>query len=335
MSVVPEPDAGPRTAGRPDVRVLIGPTELEDDLRADVRRALSSTPKDLPPKWFYDERGSELFETITTLAEYYPTRCERAILAGRAPEIARLTGASTLVELGAGSADKTRVLLDALAERPARYVAFDVCEEATRATCASLDAEYPSVEVQGIVGDFERHLHLLPRWEGQIVAFLGGTIGNLVPEQRHHFLTRLRTTMEDGDWLLLGADLVKDPARLVAAYDDSAGITAEFNRNVLHVLNHRLGCDFRPERFAHVARWDAEQEWMEMRLRADGRQQVPVPALGMRACFDDGEEMRTEVSAKFRRPGLEAELAAAGFELVRWWTDDAGDFSLSLSRLAT
>ena len=332
MSGLCEPGAGGVTTPGPAVRVLLGPTELEEELRADMRRALSSTPKDLPPKWFYDERGSELFGTITTLEEYYPTRREREILGARADDIARLTRVSTLVELGAGSADKTRVLLDAFGAGLARYVAFDVCEEATGAACTSLCTGYPALDVRGVVGDFERHLHLLPRWDRQLVAFLGGTIGNLRPEPRARFLSQLRSTMAEGDWLLLGADLVKAPGRLLAAYDDAAGVTAEFNRNVLRVLNRRLGCNFRPDRFHHVAAWDAEAEWVEMRLRADGEQQVSVPALDTAARFDDGEEMRTEVSAKFRRAGLETELAAAGFELARWWTDDAGDFSLSLAR---
>ncbi|MGH9103409.1 MAG: L-histidine N(alpha)-methyltransferase [Acidimicrobiales bacterium] len=315
------------------VQVYLDEEELAASLDADARRGLTSTPKDLPPKWFYDERGSELFEAITGLEEYYPTRREREILVARAAEIAELSGASSLVELGSGSAAKTRVLLDAFASNGTleSYVPFDVCEEALRASRSAIGEEYPTIGVQGVVGDFERHLHLVPRRGRQLVAFLGGTIGNLVPGQRRRFLSRLRSSMRPGEHLLLGADLVKDPRRLVAAYDDAGGVTAEFNRNVLAVLNRQLGASFDPALFDHVARWVPEHEWIEMRLRSRQDHQVLVPALGLRVRFGRGEEMRTEISAKFRPEGLRRQLAEAGFDVVRLWTDEAGDFSLTLA----
>ena len=302
-------------------------------LRDDARRGLSAEPKQLPPKWFYDERGSELFDEITRLPEYYPTRREREILERCAGEIAAATGADTLVELGSGTSAKTRLLLDALARTGTlkRFVPFDVSEATLLGASAVIAKAYPGVGVHGVVGDFERHLALVPAGGRRLVAFLGGTIGNLEPGARAEFLAGVATTMEPGDALLLGTDLVKDPGRLEAAYDDPGGVTAEFNRNVLHVLNRELGADFVPERYAHVARWDPENEWIEMRLRAQIEQTVRVPAIEMVVEFAAGEQLRTEISAKFRRAGVEVELATAGFDLREWWTDAAGDFALSLS----
>ncbi|HEX6445099.1 MAG TPA: L-histidine N(alpha)-methyltransferase [Streptosporangiales bacterium] len=307
--------------------------DLADALRRDVRQGLTSTPKTLPPKYFYDSRGSELFERITRLPEYYPTRTERAILTAHAPEIAKLSGADTLVELGSGSSEKTRLLLDAMGSAGVlrRYVPVDVSESALLGAVHGLRAAYPDLAVHGVVADFDRHLDRLPQDGTRLVAFLGGTIGNLVPAKRARFLRDIRAQLRDGDALLLGTDLVKDPARLVAAYDDSAGVTAEFNRNVLHVIDRELDADFVPEGFAHAAVWDADNEWIEMRLRSEGEQQVRVRALGLTVRFAPGEQMRTEVSAKFRRDGVERELAAAGLRLASWWTDPAGDFALSLS----
>jgi L-histidine N-alpha-methyltransferase len=315
------------------VDVHLGPTDLHDALAADARRGLTSTPKDLPPKWFYDDRGSQLFDEITRLEEYYPTRAERAILVARADEIAAVSGADTLIELGSGTSEKTRLLLDALARagRLGRFVPFDVSEQTLRDAALAIDEEHPGVEVHAVVGDFERHLELLPRGGRRLVAFLGGTIGNLPPATRAEFLASVAAGLEPGDSFLLGTDLVKDVARLVAAYDDTAGVTAAFNRNVLLVLNRELGADFDPEAFAHVARWNAESEWIEMWLRSTAAQAVKVPELDLVVELGDGEEMRTEISAKFRRAGIEAELAAAGLALTRWWTDPAGDFALSLS----
>ncbi|MDQ1438622.1 MAG: L-histidine Nalpha-methyltransferase [Acidimicrobiaceae bacterium] len=313
--------------------VHLGPTDMADALRADAAAGLTAVPKELPPKWFYDDRGSQLFDQITRLAEYYPTRCERAILAERAGEIAAAAEADTLVELGSGTSTKTRLLLDAMSAQGGllRYVPFDVSEATLVAAGEAIAADYPGIEVHGVVGDFERHLPLVPGGGRRLVAFLGGTIGNLKPSVRAAFLAEVAEGMGPGDALLLGTDLVKDPARLVAAYDDAAGVTAEFNRNVLRVLNRELDADFDVDRFAHVSRWDPDAEWVEMRLRAQGDQAVHVAGLGLDVKFADGEEMRTEVSCKFRRPRVEAELAAAGLALARWWTDPAGDFALSLA----
>jgi L-histidine N-alpha-methyltransferase len=306
---------------------------MADSLRADARAGLTASPKVLPPKWFYDERGSELFDKITLLDEYYPTRAERAILRSAATEIAAASGARTLVELGSGSADKTRLLLDALraAGTLRSYVQVDVSEAALVAASAGLLASYPGLELHAVVSDFEEYLGLPDGGGPKLVAFLGGTIGNLLPDQRAAFLARIRAGLTAGDGLLLGTDLVKDPAVLVAAYDDAPGVTAAFNKNILQVLNTGLGANFDLDAFDHVARWDAGAEWIEMRLRSAYRQEVAVPAIGLTVSFDEGEEMRTEVSAKFRRDGVQAELAAAGLDMRSWWTDPGGRFGLSLS----
>jgi L-histidine N-alpha-methyltransferase len=321
------------TSSRVRVDVHLGPDDLAHALEDDARAGLTATPKELPPKWFYDERGCELFEAITRLPEYYPTRAERVILDRRAGEIARVTGADTLVELGSGTSEKTRLLLGALAEAGTlgRFVPFDVSEPTLRTAATTIERELPGIEVHAVVGDFERHLHLVPRGGRRVVAFLGGTIGNLAPGARARFLEEVARGLGPDDAFLLGTDLVKDPARLVAAYDDGAGVTAAFNRNVLAVLNRELGADFAPERFEHVARWMPDDEWIEMRLRSPEAQTASVAELGFDVRFSPGEEMRTEISAKFRREGIEAELDAAGLELTHWWTDPAGDFALSLS----
>jgi L-histidine N-alpha-methyltransferase len=304
-----------------------------DSLRADALAGLTATPKSLPPKWFYDERGSELFDKITLLDEYYPTRAEREILTDRAAEIAAQARASTLVELGSGSGDKTRVLLDALREAGplAEYVPVDVSESALTIAASRMTERYPGLRVHAVLSDFTEHLGLPDSAGPRLVVFLGGTIGNLLPGERAEFLASVRAGLRPGDALLLGTDLVKDPAVLVAAYDDAAGVTAEFNKNILRVLNSELGADFDLDEFEHVAVWDAHEEWMEMRLRSVTDQTVTVPGLGIVVPFADGEEMRTEISAKFRREGVAAELAAAGLELASWWTDKAGRFGLSLS----
>jgi L-histidine Nalpha-methyltransferase len=299
-------------------------------LRADVLNGLTRTPKTLPPKWFYDALGSELFDRITELPEYYPTRAEREILLGRAAEIAAASGARTLVELGSGSSDKTRHLLDAMPELHA-YVPVDVSESALRQAGEALVAERPGLEVHALIADFTAGIRLPETPGPRLVAFLGGTIGNLVPEERAAFLASVRALLAPGDALLLGTDLVKDEAVLVAAYDDAAGVTAAFNKNVLSVMNRELGADFDPGAFEHVALWDAEREWIEMRLRSRTAQTVKVPALDLAVDFAAGEELRTEVSAKFRREGVTAELATAGLDLTHWWTDEEGRFALSLS----
>ncbi|MDH6136767.1 L-histidine N-alpha-methyltransferase [Kitasatospora sp. MAA4] len=304
-------------------------------LREDVRHGLTADPKWLPPKWFYDSRGSELFEEITRLPEYYPTRAERAILTARAEEIAAITKARTVVELGSGSSEKTRLLLDGLHALGTleSYVPVDVSESALQEAGEQLVKEYPELAVHGVVSDFTASLDLPHAVNSpKLVAFLGGTLGNLLPAERAVFLSALRAELAPGDALLLGTDLVKDPAVLVAAYDDAAGVTAEFNKNVLNVVNRELDATFDPEAFEHVSHWDAEQEWIEMRLRSREDQTVKIPALDLAVHFAAGEELRTEISAKFRRERVERELAAAGFALTHWWTDPEGRFGLSLAQ---
>jgi len=312
-----------------DITVLLAPEERDTELREEVRLGLTSTPKELQPKWFYDERGSELFDAITRLPEYYLTRAERSILERYAGEIAALTDAATLIELGSGTSDKTRLLLDAVA--PRRFVPFDVSEEILRASAQRLAREYPALAVQAVVGDFEHHLPLLPKNGRRLLAFLGSTIGNLPPTRRMLFLSAVATTLGDGDTFLLGVDLVKSPARLVAAYDDPSGVTREFNLNVLRVLNRELDADFDVSAFDHVAQWNAEHEWMEIFVRSLREQTVRLEALELEVAFDADELMRTEISAKFHRRGLINELEAAGLPVQRWWTDDAGDFAVLLA----
>jgi L-histidine Nalpha-methyltransferase len=302
-------------------------------LRRDVLEGLQQTPKSLPPKWFYDSVGSDLFDQITRLPEYYPTRAEAEILRARSAEIASASTADTLVELGAGTSEKTRRLLDALRDRGSlrRFVPFDVDESVLSATASAIQHEYPGVEIQAVCGDFEEHLTEIPSGGRRLFVFLGSTIGNLTPVPRAEFLATLASVMRPGDSLLLGTDLVKDTERLVRAYDDAAGVTALFNRNVLAVINRELDADFDVEAFAHVARWNTEEERIEMWLRADSDQRVRVGALDLTVDFAAGEEMLTEVSCKFRPDGVTAELAEAGLRRIRWWTDDAGDFGLSLA----
>ncbi|GAB3482266.1 L-histidine N(alpha)-methyltransferase [Amycolatopsis cihanbeyliensis] len=303
-------------------------------LRTDVREGLTAPAKWLPSKWFYDARGSELFDRITDLPEYYPTRAEREILGRAAGWIASTTGARALVELGSGSSEKTRPLLDALTGHGTleTFVPMDVSESALAEAAAAITEDYPGLAVRGVVGDFTQHLGLLPGQPPRLVVFLGGTIGNFVPAERAKFLRSVRDVLAEGEWLLLGTDLVKDPDTLVRAYDDAAGVTAEFNRNVLRVINERLGADFDPDRFRHVARWDGEREWIEMRLRATTDMLVHIPGADLEVRFAEGEEMRTEISAKFRREGVAGELAEAGFAVERWWTDTGGRFGVSLAR---
>jgi L-histidine Nalpha-methyltransferase len=312
-----------------EIAVLFSAEERKMELREEARLGLTSTPKELQPKWFYDERGSELFDAITRLPEYYLTRAERSILARRAGDIAAITDATTLIELGSGTSDKTRLLLDALA--PRRFVPFDVSEKTLRASAQTLARQYPALDVIALVGDFERHLPLLPTDERRLLAFLGSTIGNLPPTRRALFLNEVAAALDDGDTFLLGVDLIKSPGRLVAAYDDASGVTREFNLNVLRVLNRELGGDFHVSAFEHVAHWNAEAEWMEMFVRSRRRQTVRLEALELEVAFDAGELMRTEISAKFRPQRLADELDAAGLAVRRWWTDDTGDFAVLLA----
>jgi L-histidine N-alpha-methyltransferase len=331
----------PLAPAHPRVRVesFLGDGEHRT-LADDVLDGLTRPFKELPPKHFYDEHGAELFDQICDLPEYYPTRCERAILEERSAEIVELTGAAELVELGSGTAAKTQLLLAAMHEAGTldRYVPIDVTESMVRASAARLVDAFDGLRVHGIVGDFERHLGNVPDpvdGRPRIVAFLGGTIGNFTPGSRRRFLRSLSSLLGPDDFLLIGTDLVKDPAILEAAYDDSAGVTAAFNRNVLTVLNRELDADFAVDAYDHVAFFDRDREWIEMRLRAQRPQRVTVGKLGLRLTFAAGEELRTEISAKFTPERISGDLAAAGMELVTSLTDQDGLFALNLARIRT
>jgi L-histidine Nalpha-methyltransferase len=311
----------------------------ERSLANDVLDGLTRPFKELPPKHFYDARGSELFERICEQPEYYPTRSERSILESRAAEIVKATGAGELVELGSGAADKARILLDAMSDAGTlrRYVPLDVSEVVVRDAAAQLVEEYPELRVHGVIGDFERHLDRIPdAIEGvpRVVALLGGTIGNFPPGTRRRLLRAVGARLGREDRLLLGTDLVKDPAVIEAAYNDAEGVTAEFNRNVLHVINRELGGDFTPEQFDHISFFDRRHEWVEMRLRARRPCSVLIRALGLRVEFAAGEELRTEISAKFTRTRVEADFLAAGLTLERWFTDEHEHYALSLAKRA-
>lgn len=321
------------TDPRVTVDVHLGADDLADALRADVRAGLASAPRELPPKWFYDDHGCDLFDQITRLPEYYPTETERGILRSEADAIVAASGADTLVELGSGTSDKTRTLLDAFqrAGRLRRFIPFEVNEATVRAASSQIAAAYPGIAVHAVVGDFERHLGAIPREGRRMVAFLGSTIGNFAPHERKQFLSELADNLQPGDTLLLGTDLVKDVGRLEAAYDDPQGVTAAFNRNVLTVMNRELHADFAVDRFAHVAFFDRDEEWIEMRLRSLDDQHVTIADLGLSVDLVAGEEIRTEISAKFTRQKVESELASAGLRLDRWMTDPAADFALSLA----
>jgi L-histidine N-alpha-methyltransferase len=297
----------------------------------EVREGLSRALKELPPKYFYDERGSALFDQITELPEYYPSRCEREILNRHAPEI--VSGAAELVELGSGTASKTRALLYAMAGTGSlrRYVPFDVDESVVEACTDELVGLYPGLDVHGVVGDFEHDLHRVPEGERRLFAFLGGTIGNLYPDERVDFLAKIRALMLPEDRLIVGTDLIKDRSILEAAYNDSEGVTAEFNRNVLRVLNEGLGADFEPEAFEHVAFFDEANSWIEMRLRANGAQRVRIEGADLELTFADGEEVRTEISSKFTVEAVDRELDEAGLRLERFFTDEGGLFGLALA----
>jgi L-histidine N-alpha-methyltransferase len=326
------------TAPSLDIHITEG--DLQESLREDARRGLTATPKWLPPKYFYDAVGSELFERITELDEYYPTRTERALLTERAAEIARVTGVEVLVELGSGSSDKTRVLLSAGLEHGTlrRYVPQDVSPSALTGAMEELSRQYPDLEIHGVVSDFtstggpDSGLFWVPTGGRRTLAFLGGTLGNLVPQERAEFLSAISNTVDTGEFLLLGVGLVIDPAVLVPAYDDAQGVTAQFDLNVLSVLNGQLNADFDMDDFEHVAVWDERNEWIEMRLRARRDHTVRVADLDLNVQFAAGEEMRTEISAKFRRESITGELAAAGLTVDEFWTDSDERFALVLAR---
>ncbi|MBX5484309.1 MAG: L-histidine N(alpha)-methyltransferase [Myxococcaceae bacterium] len=317
----------------PRLKVLFDEAARRRALMEEARAGLTAMPKALSPRWLYDERGSLLFEEITRLEVYYPTRRERAILRAYAREIARLTRAETLVELGSGTSEKTRMLLTALSDLGTlrRFVPFDVSAATLRASMTRLRRDYPHLLLEGVVGDFEHHLQAIRGDDRRLIAFLGGTIGNLEPAPRARFLREVARTMKVGDALLLGTDLVKARERLLAAYDDPEGVTAAFNLNVLYVLNRELGARFDVPRFEHRVRFDEERAWIEMSLRSRCAQVVPVTALGLQVPFAEGEALRTEISAKFRPEQVQAELAAAGLRMMDWWTDDGGEFGVSLS----
>jgi len=317
----------------PTFDVHLDPEWSRRALIADVRRGFGRRPLRLPPRWLYDDRGSELFDRITGLGEYYPTEAERSILRREAANIAELTQADTIIELGSGTSDKTHTLLRAFTEtgQLRRFVPFDVSEQTLRDAAAELSATYPGVQVHGVVGDFTLHVSHLPTDGTPLIAFLGSTIGNLYVEERHAFLSMLAEHLPAGAWLLLGVDLVKSVDRLVDAYDDPHGVTAEFTRNVLHVLNRELDGDFDVAAFDHVALWDPSQERMDLRLRVNGDHIVTVGDVDMQLDLQDGEEIRIEISTKFRIPSITAELGAAGFTTRQVWTDPPGDVAVLLA----
>jgi L-histidine Nalpha-methyltransferase len=327
MSVVKEPQ----------VSVLLDPDWTTGKLVEDVRRGFGAQPRTLPPKWLYDERGSELFDQITRLPEYYPTERERATLREHAGEIARVTGAELLIELGSGTSDKTRMLLDAFTGtgQLTQFVPVDVSEDTLRSAAQRLSVAYPGLQVEALVGDFTLHLGQLPRSDSpcgrRLVAFLGGTIGNLYIEERAAFLGALADSLEPGDWLLLGTDLVKSADRLIAAYDDAQGLTEAFILNCLRVINASLGANFDPDAYSYVPFWDPRMERMDLRLRAEMPQQVMIPGAGLSFEVACGEEIRVEISTKFRPEGIRAELGDAGLAVRRMWTDPDGDFALTLA----
>ncbi len=317
-------------------RVLPQRGRYLDALRADVRAGLTAVPKTLPPKYFYDARGSELFDEITRLPEYYLTRAETSILQRHCADIAALSRCESLVELGSGTSAKTRLLLRALLDGGTlrEFVPFDVDPAVLADASDALAAEFPGLAIAPFVGDFEHDIGAIPARGRRTVAFIGSTIGNLEPGVRARFLAQVGAALRPGDTFLLGTDLVKDTGRLLRAYDDAAGVTAAFNRNILVVVNRELDADFDVDEFRHVALWDAENEWIEMRLRAERAQQVTINDLDLAVSFAAGEELRTEISAKFRRERIEAELATAGMRVVRFWTDRRGDFGLTLAEPA-
>jgi L-histidine N-alpha-methyltransferase len=317
----------------PVVSVLLDPDWASGSLVSDVRRGFAAVPRALPPKWLYDEAGSILFDQITRLPEYYPFRREHSILTEHAAEIVSASGATTLVELGSGTSEKTRILLDAFAATGTLecFAPVDVSEAILRSAAVQISERYPGVQVEAVVGDFTLHLAHLPKRGRRMVAFLGGTIGNLYREERGAFLGALADTLESGDSLLLGTDLVKSADQLIAAYNDSQGVTEQFVLNSLRVLNRELGADFDLDGFSYIPFWDAHMERMDLRLRAEMPQRVTIPGADLVLDLASGEEIRVEISTKFRVSSIAAELEAAGFAITRVWTDDDGDFALTLA----
>ena len=319
----------------PVVDIYLDRAWIDQALRADVVEGLAAWPKELPPKWFYDDRGSELFDQITRLPDYYPTRREREILEREVDVIAERSGADTVVEMGSGTSEKTRIVLDALAATGwlRRYVPFDNSEATLRTAAGELARAYEGLLVHGVVGDFEHHLGHIPDGGCRLMMLLGGTIGNFPPAPRKNFLAAVASVMAPGDTFLLGFDLLKEHDRLIAAYDDPEGVTAAFNRNVLSVINRRLDADFDLDQFEHEARFDPDEEWVEMWLRSRQSQQVTIGKLDTTVDFARNERMRTEISAKFRPENIGPELAAVGLAMECLWTDARGDYALTLSRM--
>lgn len=321
-------------ATEPRIRIerLLDEADRRAALYDETFWSLRRRPKEIPPVWLYDERGSRLFEEITRLPEYYPTAREQEILTAHASEVAAWTEARTLVELGAGTSEKTRILLDALQANGTleRFVPLDASEEVLRASACAIAERYP-IGVHAIVGDFERHLGALPRGENRLIAFLGSTIGNLHPDRRARLLADIAASLEASDSFLLGVDLVKDPARIEAAYNDSRGVTESFVRNGLDAVNRELRADLDQELLAFEARWDALEEWMDIGFLAREPQQVTFAELDTVVRLEQGEKLRLEVSTKFRREGIERELVGAGMQLVAWWEDKAAEFALLLA----
>ncbi len=309
------------------------PADIAEEMARDVREGLTQPQKSLPPKYFYDERGSELFEEITRLDEYYLTRAETEILEDQARALIDRVRPEEIVELGSGSSRKTRLLLEAMHDAGTgdRYTPLDVSEGALRSACSDLIADYDWLVFDGILGDFHTDLPRVPRHGRRLVAFLGSTIGNFDPEGRTVLLKDVATMLEGGDRFLLGADLDKDPDVLVAAYDDARGVTAEFNRNMLRVVNNVLGSDFDPARFAHEARYEGRWPRIEMHLRATEPMRVTFPTLDLAVSFEEGETLHTEISSKFTREMIEAELEAAGLVMEAFLMDTQGRFSLTLA----
>ena len=312
---------------------------LDDDWREralleDVTAGLGSVPRRLTPRWLYDDRGSELYTEITGLPEYYLTEAERAVLQRAAREIVELSGADTLIELGSGTSDKSTTLLDAFAaaDRLERFVPLDVSEQTLRDAAAELAERYPGLQVHGVIGDFVEHLALVPHEGVPLLAFLGSTLGNFYPDERAAFFRSVAGWLPDDGHLLLGVDLVKPVDRIVAAYNDAAGVTAEFTLNVLEVVNRELGADFDRTGFEHVGMWDPKHTRVDLRLRSLRDQHVTIERTGMELDIAEGEEIRAEISTKFTFRQLDAEFAAAGLEAVRAWTSDGGDVALIMVR---
>jgi L-histidine N-alpha-methyltransferase len=314
------------------VDVLRDEAQSRPVLYDETFRSLHAEVKGLPAVWLYDAHGSRLYDEITRLPEYYLPRREGEILRARAGEIAARTQARALIELGAGSAKNIRLLLDALAAAGTleRFVPLDVSEETLRASAQAIAAAYPRVSVHAIVGDFERDLGTLTGGDRRLIAFLGSTIGNLYPDQRGRLLADLSAALAGDDSLLLGVDLVKDAARLQAAYNDSGGVTEAFVRNALTAVNRELDATFDQQQFVYEARWDPEHEWMDIGLRARQAHTVSIHGLELDVAFEAGEALRVEISSKFRREQFELEAGQAGLSVESWWTDPAGDFAVAL-----